>query len=191
MTMQKLYDAGKFRIVLFYLFISVTASAFIYAGNILFDSSISFITSLTAISVAGIIGILIVPNRWTPLVIYLTISILTLYVNDLGLVGLAKSSVITASGIIFAAVYTILNYGGVRKTLRFYISSAMSISSLPFISAIVISPSSVKNLPVELVNLGLLGVLSAIIGLGISFVLWYYARNTKLVIKLQASLFPL
>ena len=165
-------------LVIPFALISILSSFFL-------SPTILLIVSLTLFCLGLNFLIRIVNKIGSSLLFFLTYSILTFNAPDFGIIGLKKILTFVIAGFVFELIIILLKK---RIELKVFIGTIVSITSLPLISALLISSSLALTLPEGLINLILIYLITSLIITLIYAVIWHFIKVRKPIIKLRSYL---
>jgi hypothetical protein len=175
------------REVILNVIVSVIASALLYLVHLFYDPSTVFMASI-ALHVAGINLVVYLSRKVGLASLYMIlVSIITITLTDIGIVGFPKIVVFFVSSLIFEFAYLFFKIHFHNIPLDIVLGTSIGMASIPFTTALFIS-LNITSFPLSLLNLVLL---SFAVGLGTSviiFLLWHNIEKTKIIIKLQSYL---
>jgi hypothetical protein len=119
------------------------------------------------------------------LLFFLTYAILTLNISELGIIGIKKILVFMIGGFIFELIVLSLRK---KVKLKSVLGTVISVTILPFIAALLISPRLAITFPTGLISLILLLLLVSLVSSLVYIILWHYIRVRKPLIKLKSYL---
>lgn len=174
--------------LIFLLIVSIISSGLIFLANFIFPESIILISSV----IFMVIGMNVL--------VYITkkFRIATLFFCFHRNINfppkwhrskwLEKIFTFLFAGLIFEVVFLILKLKLHCLPLNLIISTNISATSIPLITAFLISSSLASSFPTALINLMLLGFTAGLGSSIIVFLLWYNLEKTKTIILLKSYL---
>ena len=143
------------------------------------------IVSLTLFCLGLNVLIRIVNKLGSSLLFFLTYSILTFNISDFGIIGLKKTLTFIIAGLIFELIIVLLKK---KIELKVFIGTIISVTSLPLISALLISSSLALTLPEGLIDLILISFITSLITTSVYTLIWHFIKVKKPFIKLKSYL---
>jgi hypothetical protein len=119
------------------------------------------------------------------LLFFFTYALLTINVSELGVIGLKKLFAFMIAGVIFELIILLT-----RKIIKFkaFLGTVVSLTFLPFIAALLISPRLAITFPNELINLILVLFIVSLTSSSVYMIIWHFVRVKKPFIKLKSYL---
>ena len=169
-----------------FYFLLVVPFALIYILSFLFlNPTLLLIVSLTLFCFGLNFLIRITNKIGSSLVFFLTYSVLTFNIPDLGIIGWKKVLTFIIAGIIFELIVLLLKKKIKLKTL---LGTVISITLLPFIAALLISSRLAITFPEGLINLILISFVVSLVSTSIYIIIWHFIKVKKPLIKLKSYL---
>jgi hypothetical protein len=119
------------------------------------------------------------------LLFFFTYAILTINISELGIIGIKKILAFIIGGVIFELIVLSLRK---KVKLKSVLGTVLSVTILPFVAALLISPGLAITFPIELISLILLLLLVSLVSSLVYIILWHYIRVRKPLIKLKSYL---
>ena len=170
--------------IYFLIIIALIISLFQYLAVYLFNPSIAFIISLSVIAI-GINCVILILRRSGVAGIFLVLnSLITLFLNDIGLIGFSKVIVFLLVGAIFELIYLFLKGHIHNIPLDLFFGTSISMANIPIFVAYILSPNLAASFPIALLNLMVIAFVTGLAASLIVFVVWGLFEGTKAGIKI-------
>lgn len=152
--------------------------------------AISFIFTLFVLAFGLNLVSFFIKRKLSVLFFLLFSGLLTWNISELGVYGWAKIVVFLIAGIIFELCSLILKDRTLMNWLPLanLIGTILALVSIPMIVSLYLSTKITLSFPSELINIYLISVAVSFFGSFLSFLLWDYLHDKKLLIKLQSWL---
>lgn len=127
--------------------------------------------------------VLFIRKSGTALLFFITSSILTYNLNDLGITGINKFLILLFSAILFELIFLILKIELKRIPLDILLANSFSLSLIPISTFILLSTKMLYSEIYAFFNLIILCLMLGIISNIFAFLIWYTIKDTKFGLK--------
>ena len=178
----------SFRDLILTLFISGFVSLLVYLFSSILSPFALFLSSIF-LFIAGVNFLLYITKKTgIATLFFLTVSLLTFTVTDIGAVGWKKVLTFVIVGIIFEITYLVIKFEVHNLSADVIVSSVIVGLFLPLITAFLISPSLASDFPLGLINFFLSGIGIALLSSVLTALLWMRLKRKKNILHLEAFL---
>jgi len=150
-----------------------------------FSSQGSYILALLITTVLMSFIVHSVRKAGSATLFYFFVGILTFNINNLGVTGLNKLIALLVAGLIFELIFLMFKIEIKNMQIDIIAGTAISTATIPITIGFLLSFNIAINMFVSIINLILLSFLIGIAGSIISFLIWYYLRTRRWILKFE------
>ncbi len=181
----------RLKSLIFTLVIASIISLLIFASNLFFSPTTSFMVSLALMVIGMNFTVYLIKKAGIATLFYVFTAVLTFWIDDIGVLGWEKIITFFFAGLIFEIIFLLLKVRVHNVPLDMIIGASLSTASISLITAFALSEGLASSFPVELINLILLAFAVGLIASTVIFLIWHQVERTKIIIKVESWLMSL
>ncbi|MBT4936376.1 hypothetical protein HON22_00500, partial [Candidatus Peregrinibacteria bacterium] len=156
------------------LFVAILVSVVVYLLNFLIDPTFLFLGSLIVLVFGLNFLVHIIKKTGVVMLFFILISLFTLFINDIGIVGWKKIIVFLIAGLIFELSFLFLKIHVHNIPFDIVVGTSFSLLSIPLTTAFFLSPSLASSFPQSLLNVLSLAFVVGLITSVVASLLWHH-----------------
>lgn len=168
------------------IILSGIVAIFIYLLNSFSSPSLTIVLSFALLTIGMNLTVYILKRKGYALLFYLFLSVFTFNLLDLGIIGWKKILTLFIAGTIFELILLIPLIKSFSS--KVVLATIISITSIPFFLAFLVSKGLAVTFPLPLVNLILIAFIISGLSSALSLIIWIILNTFKPIIKLQSYL---